>query len=92
MLFAPLSNVGAVSFDKDAVYIDIGRVNYTKKEHLDILERTGKATTDDDDNDDFDNDDVDDEDNQIQYDADEPAGQERNPCVPGDDKQHADCP
>ena len=78
MLFAPLSNVGAVSFDKDAVYIDIGRVNYTKKEHLDILERTGKATTDDDDNDDFDNDDVDDEDNQIQYDADEPAGMLKN--------------
>ena len=35
LLFAPLSNVGAVSFDEDAVYIDIGRVNYTKKENLD---------------------------------------------------------
>jgi ribosome biogenesis protein BMS1 len=34
LLFAPLSNVGAVSFDKDAVYIDIGRSNYTKKEDL----------------------------------------------------------
>ena len=34
LLYAPLSNVGAVSFDKDAVYIDIGRVNYTKKENL----------------------------------------------------------
>jgi ribosome biogenesis protein BMS1 len=34
LLFAPLSNVGAVSFDKDAVYIDIGRANYTKKENL----------------------------------------------------------
>jgi ribosome biogenesis protein BMS1 len=34
LLFAPLSNVGAVSFDKDAIYIDIGRVNYTKKEDL----------------------------------------------------------
>lgn len=32
-LFAPLSNVGAVSFDKDAIYIDIGRVNYTKPVH-----------------------------------------------------------
>ena len=31
LLFAPLSNVGAVSFDKDAIYIDIGRANYTKK-------------------------------------------------------------
>eukprot|EP00980_Cylindrotheca_fusiformis_P010095 scaffold2243_cov122-Cylindrotheca_fusiformis.AAC.11 len=34
LLFAPLSNVGAVSFDKDAIYIDIGRVNYTKKTDL----------------------------------------------------------
>ena len=34
LLFAPLSNVGAVSFDKDAVYIDIGRANYTKKEDI----------------------------------------------------------
>lgn len=31
LLFAPLSNVGAVSFDKDAIYIDIGRANYTNK-------------------------------------------------------------
>jgi ribosome biogenesis protein BMS1 len=34
LLFAPLSNVGAVSFDKDAIYIDIGRANYTKKEDI----------------------------------------------------------
>jgi len=34
LLFAPMSDVGAVSFDKDAVYIDIGRINYTKKENL----------------------------------------------------------
>ena len=40
LLFAPLSNVGAVSFDKDAVYIDIGRANYTKKENLVIGEST----------------------------------------------------
>ena len=81
MLFAPLSNVGAVSFDKDAVYIDIGRVNYTKKEHLDILARTGKTTTttDDHDNDDFENDDVeDDNDSEIHYDADEPASMLKN--------------
>lgn len=26
--------MGAVSFDKDAIYIDIGRVNYTKKEDI----------------------------------------------------------
>ena len=34
LLFAPLSNVGAVSFDKDAIYIDIGRANYTKKANI----------------------------------------------------------
>eukprot|EP00559_Dactyliosolen_fragilissimus_P005247 CAMPEP_0184860234 /NCGR_PEP_ID=MMETSP0580-20130426/5164_1 /TAXON_ID=1118495 /ORGANISM="Dactyliosolen fragilissimus" /LENGTH=1209 /DNA_ID=CAMNT_0027357269 /DNA_START=139 /DNA_END=3768 /DNA_ORIENTATION=- len=34
ILYAPLSNVGAVSFDKDAVYIDIGQVNYTKKQNI----------------------------------------------------------
>ncbi|KAG7341891.1 40S ribosome biogenesis protein [Nitzschia inconspicua] len=34
LLFAPLSNVGAVSYDKDAIYIDIGRANYTKKENI----------------------------------------------------------
>mmetsp|Transcript_63327 Transcript_63327/g.74907 ORF Transcript_63327/g.74907 Transcript_63327/m.74907 type:complete len:957 (-) Transcript_63327:34-2904(-) len=38
LLFAPLSNVGAVTYDKDAVYIDIGKVNYTKKEHLQTVE------------------------------------------------------
>ncbi len=36
LLFAPHANVGAVSFDKDAIYIDIGRANYTKS---DILQR-----------------------------------------------------
>ena len=40
-LYAPLSNVGAVQFDKDAVYIDIGRVNYTKKENLDLPKAEG---------------------------------------------------
>ena len=33
-MFAPLSNVGAVSFDKDAIYIDIGHAHYTKKENI----------------------------------------------------------
>ena len=46
LLFAPLSNVGAVSFDKDAVYIDIGRVNYTKKENL--VENLDEKSLDDD--------------------------------------------
>jgi len=41
LLFAPSSNVGAVSFDKDAVYIDIGKANYTKKENLAIINKQG---------------------------------------------------
>ena len=40
LLFAPLANVGVVSFDSDAVYIDIGRVNYTKPENLALTDRT----------------------------------------------------
>jgi ribosome biogenesis protein BMS1 len=47
-LFAPLSNVGAVSFDKDAVYIDIGQANYTKREHLQITKRKDTDGGDDD--------------------------------------------
>jgi ribosome biogenesis protein BMS1 len=43
LLFAPLSNVGTVSYDKDAVYIDIGRVNYTKKENLELSIRGNEA-------------------------------------------------
>ena len=42
-LYAPLSNVGNVSFDKDAVYIDIGRANYTKKENLDRRGEDGEG-------------------------------------------------
>lgn len=34
LLFAPHSDVGAVLFDKDAIYVDIGRANYTKQENL----------------------------------------------------------
>eukprot|EP00977_Amphora_coffeiformis_P023942 scaffold14763_cov137-Amphora_coffeaeformis.AAC.4 len=44
LLFAPLANVGVVSFDNDAVYIDIGKVNYTKSEHLALAERTAEDT------------------------------------------------
>ena len=82
LLFAPLSNVGAVSFDKDAVYIDIGRANYTKKENLDLFARTGKATSVNGlDNDVFENENDDDDDEneeEVQYDADEPAGMLKN--------------
>jgi ribosome biogenesis protein BMS1 len=54
LLFAPLSNVGAVTFDKDAVYIDIGNVNYTKKENLaltakDTDEESSESEPEDDD-------------------------------------------
>ena len=45
LLFAPLSNVGAVSFDKDAVYIDIGNVNYTKKENLALTDKDTEAVS-----------------------------------------------
>lgn len=64
LLFAPLSNVGAVSYDRDAVYIDIGpRVTYTKKENIVPNGGTNKKKTDNDgdDNDDVDNDDDDDD-------------------------------
>ena len=44
LLFAPLANVGVVSFDSDAVYIDIGKVNYTKSEHLALTDRTAEET------------------------------------------------
>jgi ribosome biogenesis protein BMS1 len=47
LLYAPLSNVGAVSFDKDAIYIDIGQVNYTKKENLEISRQTEEGDTHD---------------------------------------------
>jgi len=68
VLYAPLSNVGAVTFDKDAVYIDIGRANYTKKENLAI---TGSAKKPDED---ADEENESDEESEHEYDSDEPAG------------------
>ncbi|KAI2510583.1 U3 snoRNA binding protein [Fragilaria crotonensis] len=70
LLFAPLSNVGAVSFDKDAVYIDIGRVNYTKKENLELSTRITEVNDDDDEEDD----DGDDENEAATFEPDAPAG------------------
>ncbi len=58
--------MGAVSFDKDAVYIDIGRANYTKKENLDLPRKE-----DDDDNEVEEESSSDEED---KYDSDAPAG------------------
>jgi len=69
-LYAPLSNVGAVSFDKDAVYIDIGRANYTKKENLD-LPRKEDGDNDGDKEDEESSSSSEEED---EYDADAPAG------------------
>ncbi|KAL7488232.1 hypothetical protein ACHAW6_013816 [Cyclotella cf. meneghiniana] len=65
-LYAPLSNVGLVSFDKDAVYIDIGKVNYTKKENLDLPRKENGEEEENDDNDDSKEND--------EYDSDAPAG------------------
>lgn len=50
MLFAPLSNAGTVAFDSDAVYIDIGRANYTKWEHLALPARAGLVDQDEEEN------------------------------------------
>jgi ribosome biogenesis protein BMS1 len=49
LLYAPMSNVGAVSYDKDAVYIDIGSVNYTKKENLALTDKDTEAVSTDSD-------------------------------------------
>ncbi|EQC29581.1 hypothetical protein SDRG_12590 [Saprolegnia diclina VS20] len=34
MLYAPMSDVGNIMFDKDAVYINLGTVNYSKKDDI----------------------------------------------------------
>ena len=36
LLYAPMSNIGTVRFDKDAVYIDLGKVKYSRPEMLDV--------------------------------------------------------
>jgi ribosome biogenesis protein BMS1 len=52
LLYAPYANVGAVTFDNDAIYIDIGnRVNYTKKDHF-VKERGEEDKQDDSSDDD----------------------------------------
>jgi ribosome biogenesis protein BMS1 len=62
LLYAPYANVGAVTFDSDAIYIDIGnRVNYTKKDQF-IKERGEEDEKDDSSSDDE------------MYDTSEPAG------------------
>ena len=44
LLYAPQSNVGSVRIDRDAVYVDIGKVNYTKKEMIDAATRNQQLT------------------------------------------------
>ena len=53
-----------MSFDKDAVYIDIGKVNYTKKENLDLPRSEGEGEDEEDVNEEEDD----------EYDSDAPAG------------------
>jgi ribosome biogenesis protein BMS1 len=71
LLFAPLSDVGAVAFDNDAIYIDIPKANYTKKENLALPARAGKRAEDDDDDDE---DARDESDEEPEYESDTPAG------------------
>mmetsp|Transcript_21416 Transcript_21416/g.46516 ORF Transcript_21416/g.46516 Transcript_21416/m.46516 type:complete len:1204 (+) Transcript_21416:62-3673(+) len=73
-LYAPLSNVGAVSFDKDAVYIDIGRANYTKKENLDLPRDENADDGDDGNNEDDDDESSSSEEEAEENDVDAPAG------------------
>lgn len=68
LLFAPLSDVGAVTFDKDAVYIDIRQANFTKKENLAVVSRHNEGNGDGEESDQ----------EEIEYDSDAPAGMLRN--------------
>lgn len=40
LLYAPMSNIGNVTMDKDGVYIQLKSVNYTKKEFLQVGDRS----------------------------------------------------
>lgn len=72
LLFAPLSNVGAVSFDSDAIYINIGRAHYTKREHIELPARRAAAAAGFEGGDPDNMSEEDDED--PEYDSDTPAG------------------
>lgn len=45
-LYAPLANIGSVVMDQDAMYIDIGRANYTRKESLLLEDGAAAAGSD----------------------------------------------
>lgn len=47
-LYAPLANIGSVLMDADAMYIDIGRANYTPKDRLQGREGGDGDGSDDD--------------------------------------------
>jgi ribosome biogenesis protein BMS1 len=66
LLYAPFSNVGALTFDQDAVYIDIGRADYTKKEHLSRENNNGEEGNEED------------EEKENEFDPEEPAGLLKN--------------
>lgn len=69
ILYAPMSNVGAVLYDKDAVYINLPQVHFTRQEHLlpgdrkdgepEVVEMKGYGAADGFDNDDGDDDESD---------------------------------
>jgi ribosome biogenesis protein BMS1 len=77
LLYAPYANVGNVSYDKDAIYIDIGnRVNYTKKR--DLVKEYNKNDEDQEEDDEEEGseheNDEEASDDESSYDADEPMG------------------
>jgi len=48
LLYAPMANIGTVKFDKDATYIDLAHVKYSKAEMLDVnstRDRQGVASS-----------------------------------------------
>ncbi|TYZ64675.1 hypothetical protein PybrP1_006363 [[Pythium] brassicae (nom. inval.)] len=49
LLYAPMSDVGNITFDKDAMYINLSQLNYTNPENEQLVQ--GKAAAWDDDND-----------------------------------------
>ncbi|GBG27584.1 Ribosome biosis protein BMS1-like [Hondaea fermentalgiana] len=65
LLYAPMSNIGNVMFDKDAVYINLPEVNFTRQEDLELA-HDSDADEDDDDSDDSDSEvDSEDEDDDV---------------------------
>ena len=40
LLYAPMTNIGRVIVDKDGLYIDIHKINYTKAEHLQLADQS----------------------------------------------------